>query len=135
MTQAPKRIFPAEYRGELALDYMGCSFTRNRDNGILSMPQESHADKLIERFKVITTNNPFCACLSVEFGAGGEDEEIAKVPYREGVRGFLWLSGMTRSDTSHAVRSVAAQSHDPSPRHWSAIVEQILVNLVWTRDM
>lgn len=52
------------------------------------MPQESHADKIIERFKVTKTNNPFPAYPSVEFDARREDEETAKVTYREEVRDF-----------------------------------------------
>ena len=126
------RSFPVKNLGELT-HYMGCSFVRDRRNGKLSMSQGSCVDKLIQRFEITKTNH-VPACPTVELDARRENEEKARVPYREAVGSLLWIAGMTRPDISHAVRSVATHSHDPCPRHWSAVM-QIFAYLKKTRDM
>ena len=35
----------------------------------------------------------------------------------------MWLSIMTRPDIANALRACARQSHNPSPRHWKALLQ------------
>ena len=70
--------FPTNNLSELAY-FMGCSFSRNRKTGTLTMSQESSIDKLIERFHVSKTN-PVPACPSVELYARRKREARTKEP-------------------------------------------------------
>ena len=36
---------------------------------------------------------------------------------------MMWLSTMTRPDISNAVRAVARYSHNPTGRHWKAVMK------------
>ena len=47
---------------------------------------------------------------------------------------LLWVSGMTRPDIVSAVRAVARQTHNPSSRHWKAVVK-IIAYLKRTKDL
>ena len=53
---------------------------------------------------------------------------------REAVGSLLWVSGMTRPDIVSAVRAVARQTHNPSSRHWKAVVK-IIAYLKRTKDL
>ena len=46
----------------------------------------------------------------------------------------MWLSTMTRPDISNAVRAVARHSHNPTDRHWKAVLK-IMAYLHGTRGM
>ena len=46
----------------------------------------------------------------------------------------MWLSTMTRPDISKAVRAVARHSHNPTDRHWEAVLK-IMAYLHGTRGM
>ncbi|CAN0412155.1 unnamed protein product, partial [Ascophyllum nodosum] len=35
----------------------------------------------------------------------------------------MWLSVMTRPDIANALRACARHSHNPSPRHWKALLQ------------
>ena len=47
---------------------------------------------------------------------------------------MMWLSTMTRPDVSNAVRAVARHSHNPTDRHWKAVLN-IMAYLHGTRGM
>ena len=46
----------------------------------------------------------------------------------------MWLPTMARPDISNAVRSVARHSHNPTDRHWKAVLK-IMAYLHGTRGM
>ena len=46
----------------------------------------------------------------------------------------MWLSTMTRPNISNAVRAVARHSHNPTERHWRAVLK-IMAYLHGTRGM
>ena len=46
-------------------------------------------------------------------------------PYREAAGGPMRLVVMTRPDIGNAVRAVARQSHNPTARHWKAVIQII----------
>ena len=54
--------------------------------------------------------------------------------YREAVGSLMWLSTMTRPDISNAVRAVARHSHNPTDRHWKAVLK-VMTYLHGTRGM
>ena len=43
--------------------------------------------------------------------------------YRALVGSLMWLSVMTRPDIANALRACARHSHNPSPRHWMALLQ------------
>ena len=49
----------------------------------------------------------------VELDPREEDEPRGDWPYREAVGSLMWLSTMTRPDSSNAVRTVPLHSHSP----------------------
>ena len=55
-------------------------------------------------------------------------------PYREAVGSLMWLSSMMRPDISNAVRAVARHYHNPTDRHWKAVLN-IMAYLHGTRGM
>lgn len=113
--------FPVSNLGELAC-CIGCSLLCGRDMRILYMSEEAYVDKFLEPFKA-TNTNPVPTCLSFERDARRENEEVT----------FLWVSGITRPDASHATRSFAAVSHDQCLRHGSVVL-QVLANSKGTWD-
>ena len=54
-------------------------------------------------------------------GESGSNQEFPK--YRALVRNLMWLSVMTRPDIANALRACARHSHNPSPRHWKALLQ------------
>ena len=46
----------------------------------------------------------------------------------------MWLVVMSRPDIANAVRAVARHSHDPTARHWKAVL-LIIEYLVGTKDL
>ena len=70
----------------------------------------------------------------VELGPREEGEPKGDWPYREAVGSLMWLSTMTRPDISNAVRTVARHSHNPTDRHWKAVLK-IMAYLHGTRGM
>ena len=59
----------------------------------------------------------------MELGPREEGEPGGDWPYREAVGSLMWLSIMTRADISNAVRAVARHSHNPTERHWKAVLK------------
>ena len=54
-------------------------------------------------------------------GEPGRNEEVPQ--YRSLVGSLMWLSIMTRPDMTNTLRGCARQSHNPSPRHWKALLQ------------
>ena len=74
-------FFPTKSLGELK-HYLGCSFTRDWENGLLKICQTAVIDKLLERYEVASTS-PTPACLSVQLRAREQNEEKFEGPYKE----------------------------------------------------
>ncbi|CAM9570157.1 unnamed protein product [Ascophyllum nodosum] len=54
-------------------------------------------------------------------GEPGGNEEFPK--YGALVGNLMWISVMTRPDIANALRACARHSHNPSPRHWNALLQ------------
>ena len=70
----------------------------------------------------------------VELGPREEGVPKGDWPYREAVGSLMRLSTMTRPNISNAVRAVARHSHNPTDRHWKAVLK-IMAYLHGTRGM
>ena len=112
--------FPTNNLGELTW-YTGCAFKRNWVLGTLEITQKAFVESMLNRFDV----NSSCdipATPGVELGPREKGEPKGDWPYREAVGSLMWLSIMTRPDISNAVRAVARRSHNPTDRHWKAVL-------------
>ena len=67
----------------------------------------------------------YSASPDANLGARSEGESSGTWPYREAVGGLMWLVVVTRPDMGNAVRAVARQSHNPTARHWKAVIQII----------
>ena len=70
----------------------------------------------------------------VELGPSGDGDPKGAWPYREAVGSPMWLPTMTRPDISNAARAVVCQPHNPTDRHWKAIMK-IMAYLNGTKGM
>ena len=77
---------------------------------------------MLNRFGV-NASSDIPATPGVELGPREEGEPGGGWPYREAVGSLMWLSTMTRPDISNAVRAVARHSHNPTERHWKAVLK------------
>ena len=103
--------FPTNSLAELTW-YTGCAFKRNWEMGTWEITQKAF----------------------VELGPREESEPKGDRQYTEAVGSMMWLSTMTRPDISNAVRAVARHSHNPTDRHWKAVMK-IMTYLHGTRGM
>ena len=124
--------FPLNDLGNLN-HYVGCTFERNRDSGDMTISQRGCIERLMVKFD-IETSSPIPACPTVELRPRQEGEEESREAFREAVGGLMWLANMSRPDIANAVREVARYSHDPSKRHWTAVVK-VLKYLHATKDL
>ena len=88
---------------------------------------------MLNRFNV-NSSSDIPATPGVEIDPRVEGEPKGDWPYREAVGSLMWLSTMTRPDISNAVRAVARHSHNPTDRHWEAVLK-IMAYLHGTRGM
>ena len=58
-----------------------------------------------------------------ELGPREESEPKGDWPHRGAVSSLMWLSTVTRPGISNAVRAVARHSHNPTDRHWKAVLK------------
>ena len=104
--------------------YAGCAFERDWDNGILEVNQTAVAINMVEQCNISTTSNipgsPGVDLGPIKDGEPGGNEEFPK--YRALVGNLMWLSVMTRPDIANALRACTRHSHNPSPRHWKALL-------------
>ena len=124
--------FPTNYLGELTW-YTGCAFKRNWELGTSAITQKAFVESMLNRFGV-NSSSDIPATPGVELGPREEGEPKGDWPYREAVGSLMWLSTMTRPDISNAVRAVARHSHNPTDRHWKAVLK-IMAYLHGTRGM
>ena len=98
------RTIPVKSLGELEW-YGGYRCSRDRKMGILTISQQSFAEKLVKKFRMTSVQSvPLREGVKLE--EFDEDEETEGWPFRELVGGLMWLAISTRPDISNAVRSV-----------------------------
>ena len=119
-----KERFPVKHQGELKM-YTGCAFVREWESGVLEMNQTTFAETLMAQYEISATSNipgsPGVDLSPREDGEPGGNEEFPQ--YRPLVGSLMWLSVMTRPDIANALRACARHSHDPSPRHWTVLLQ------------
>ncbi|CAN0391313.1 unnamed protein product, partial [Ascophyllum nodosum] len=111
-----RQRFPLKNPGELKM-YTGCVFERDWDNGILDINQTAFAISMVEQYNISTTSN---IPGSPDREPGG-NEDIPKC--RSLVGSLMWLSVMTQPDIANALRAYSRRNHNPSPRHWKALLQ------------
>ena len=89
------------------------------------MNQTAFAKNMVEQYNIPATSkipgNP-----GVDLGPrkDGEPEGNEEFPKnRILIERLMWLSVMTRPDIANALRACARHSHNPSPRHWKALLQ------------
>ncbi|CAN0002635.1 unnamed protein product [Hapterophycus canaliculatus] len=108
--------------GEVSL-LTGCVFARGVEEGYFTITQTAFIDTLGRRFDVTTTSD-FPAVI----GANSRVKEGRGAGMAVGLSGScrlpgVWLVTMTRPDIANAVRAVARHSHNPTERHWKAVLK------------
>jgi hypothetical protein len=105
--------------------YTGCAFERDWDHGILDINQTAFTVNMVEKYNISTIANipgsPGVDLGPRKDGEPGGNEEFPK--YRALVGSLMWLSVMTRPDIANALRACSRHSHNPSPRHWKALLQ------------
>ena len=101
--------------------------------GTLEITQNAFVESMLNRFGG-NSSSDIPATPGVELGPREEGEPEGDWPYREAVGSLMWLSTMTRPDISNPVRAVAPHSHNPTDRHWKAVLK-IMAYLHGTRGM
>ena len=119
-----KEQFPVKNQGELKM-YTGCAFVRDWESGVLEMNQTAYAENLVAQYGISATSN-ISGSPGVDLSPrkdgepGGNDEYPLNRPL---VGSLMCLSVMMRpSDIANASRACARHSHNPSPRHWKALL-------------
>ena len=114
--------------------YTGCAFERDWDKGILEMNQTAFAKNMVRQYNISATSNiPGSPLGPRKEGEPGGNEEFPK--YRALVESLMWLSVMTRPDIANALRACARHSHNPSPRHWKALLQVAAYYVNATKEM
>ena len=130
-----KQRFPVKTLGELKM-YTGYAFERDWDKGILEMSQTSLAKNMVQQYNISATSNipgsPGADLGPRKDGEPGSNEEFPT--YRALVGSLMWLSFMTRLHIGNALRACARHSHNPSPRHWKALL-QVAAHVNATKEM
>ena len=124
--------FPTNSLGELAW-YTGCDFKCDWELGTLEITQKAFVEGMLNRFGV-NSSSDIPATPVIELGSREESELKKDWPYKETVGSLMRLSTMTRPDISNAVRAVACRSHNPTDRHWKAVLK-IMAYLHGTKGM
>ena len=80
---------------------------------------------MVEQYNISTISNipgsPGVDLGPRKDGERGGNEKFPK--YRALVGSLMWLSVMTRRDIANALRACSRHSHNPSPRHWKALLQ------------
>ena len=81
---------------------------------------------MVEQYNISSTSN-IPGSPGVDLGPRKDDEPGSneELPKCRALVGSLimWLSVMTRSDIANELRACARHSHNPSPRHWKALLQ------------
>ena len=120
---APVSKFPQKILGELIWN-ISCAFKRGREMRALEIMQNLFIESMQDRFGA-NSSSDIPATPGVELGTREEGDIGGDWPYREAVGSLMRLSIMTRSDISNAVRALATHSHNPTDRHWKAVLKDI----------
>ena len=99
----------------------------------MGVTQKAFVERMLNRFGV-NSSSDIPGTPGVEIGPREEGEPKGDWPYREVVGSLMGLSTMTRPDISNVVRAVARHSHNPTDRHWKAVLK-IMAYLHGTRGM
>ena len=113
--------------------YTGCAFKRHWELGTPEIAQKAFVESVLNRFGV-SSSSEIPATPGVELGPKEEGEPKWGLPYKEAVGSLMWLSTMTRPHISNAVRAVARHYHNPTGRHWKAVLKT-MAYLHGTRGM
>ena len=119
-----KERFPVKHQGELKM-YTGCAFERDWENGILEISQTAFVENLVSQYGISAVSD-IAASPGVDLGPrvegeSGGNEEFAE--YRALVGSLMWLSVMTQPDIANALRACARHCHNPTARHWKALLQ------------
>ena len=68
----------------------------------------------------------------LEMGESGDHEEFAE--YRVLVGSLMWMSAMTIPDITNALGACARHCHNPTARHWKALL-QIAAHVTATKEI
>ena len=104
--------------------FTGCVVEQDVKHGFVSISQTPFIETLAKRFSV-TKVSEHPAVVGANLEARMEGESGGPWPYREAVGSLMWLVTMTRPDIANAVRAVARHSHNPTERHWKAVLKII----------
>ena len=100
------------------------------------MNQTAFAKNMVQQYNISATSNipesPGVDLGPRKDGEPGGNEEFLK--YRALVGSLMWLSIMTRPDITNALRACPRHSHNPSPRHWKALL-QVAAYVNATKEM
>ena len=124
--------FPTNDLGECTW-YDGCGIERDVELGTIKLSQAAYVESLMKRFDVQSISD-IPASPGADLGPKQDDEPGGDWPVREAIGSLMWLSTMTRPDTTNAVRAVARYAHEPTERLWQAI-KKILSYLKGTRSL
>ena len=113
--------------------FTGCVVEQDVEHGFVTISQTPFIETLAKRFDVTKTfEHP--AVVGADLDARKEGESGGPWPYREAVGSLMWLVTMTRPDIANAVRAVARHSHNPTERHWKAVL-RIIGYLLGSKDL
>ena len=124
--------FPTNDLGERTW-YDGCGIERDVELGTIKLSQEAYVESLMKRFDVQSISD-IPASPGADLGPKQDNEPGGDWPVREAIGSLMWLSTMTRPDTTNAVRAVARYAHEPTERLWQAITK-ILSYLNGTKSL
>ena len=99
----------------------------------MKITQKAFVESMLNRF-CVNLSSDVPATPGVELGPREEGEPKEYWPYRAAVGSLMWLSTMTRPDISNAVRALPRHSHNPTDRHWKAVLK-IMAYLHGTRGI
>ena len=100
------------------------------------MNQTSLAKNMVQQYNISATSNiPGSPGVDLGPRKDGEPGGNKEFPtYRALVGSLMWLSFMTRLHIGNALRACARHSHNPSPRHWKALL-QVAAYVNATKEM
>ena len=116
--------------------YTGCAFYRDWESGVLETNQTAYAKNLVAKYRNSAISN-IPGGPGIDLGPKKDDEpgsndEFPQYPPLVG--SLMWLSVTTRPDIANALRTCTHHSHNPSPRHWKALL-QIAVYAISTKKI
>ena len=89
------------------------------------MNQTAFAKYMVQQHNISATSNisgsPGVDLGPRKDGEPGGNEEFPKCHALVG--SLMWLSVLTRPDIANAILTCARHSHNPSPRHWKALLQ------------